>query len=80
MAVVLVKYDTDGVAIVTGDIPPDPNTPIAEPVDTGHVTNQPFIVAASMYCYGLAAPCTPLWQVVQAIDDVPAEITFTRAP
>ncbi len=80
MATVLVKFEVDGVSIVTGEIPPDGQTPISDPVQTGHVTNRVFIVAAGTYCYGLLTPLAyaPLWQVVEAVDGVPTTVTFRR--
>ena len=80
MATVLVRFDDGGVPIVSGEIPPNEQTPIADPTPTGHVTNQPFIVAAGEYCYGLrsAVPYTPLWQTVQAVDGEQTEIRFRR--
>jgi len=79
MALVLVSYDVSGISIVTGDEPADPQTPIADPVQTGHVTNRPFIVAAGFYCYGLLGNgCTPLWQLVQAVDGEQTTIAFQK--
>jgi hypothetical protein len=81
MAIVLVKFDIDNIAIVTGDIPPDEQTPISNPTQTGFVTNQPFIVAAGDYCYGLqsAVAYAPLWKLVQAVDGEQTEIAFHRS-
>jgi hypothetical protein len=81
MATVLVKFDINGTPIVTGDIPPNEQTPIADPTQTNHLTNKAFIVAPGEYCYGLqsAVAYTPLWQVVQAVDGEQAEITFRRS-
>jgi hypothetical protein len=78
---VLVKLDVDGIPIVTGDIPPNAQTPIVNPTRIGQVTNRAFIVAAGEYCYGLQSTVayTPLWQTVQAIDGEQAEITFRRS-
>jgi len=82
MAAVLIRFDGGTVPVVTGDIPPDDQTPISNPTQTGFVTNQAFIVAEGEYCFGLQSttPYTPLWQVVQAIDGEQAEITFRRTP
>lgn len=82
MATVLIKFDGGDVPVVTGAIPPDEDTPISNPQPTGFVTNRTFIVAEGQYCFGLdtAIPYTPLSQVVQAVDGVPAEITFRRSP
>jgi hypothetical protein len=81
MATVLVKFDSDNIPVVTGDIPPDQQTPISDPTQTGFVTNQAFIVAAGVYCYGLQSPVayTPLWQLVQAVDGEQTEIAFHRS-
>ena len=80
MAIVRVSFDGGNVPIVTGDVPPDDQTPITEPILTGFTANQPFIVADGVYCFGLqtAIPYTPLWQLVQAIDGEPAEISFRQ--
>jgi|1186.fasta_scaffold1049734_2 hypothetical protein len=80
MAIVHVSFDGGSVPIVIGDVPPDDQTPITDPVPTGFTTNQPFIVAEGLYCFGLqtAARHTPLWQLVQAIDGEPAEISFRK--
>jgi hypothetical protein len=78
MAIVNVSFDGGNVPIVTGDVPPDDQTSITDPVPTGFTTNQPFIVAEGLYCFGLqtVASYTPLWQLVQAIDGEQAEISF----
>jgi len=82
VATVLIHFDTPGVPIVTGELPTDPQTPIQNPVATGFVTNQAFIVPAGTYCYGLQtdAAVTPLWQVVQAVDGEQTEASFRRRP
>jgi hypothetical protein len=78
MAIVRVSFDGGDVPVVTGDVPPDGQTPIVDPIETGFTTNQPFIVASGLYCFGLqtALPYTPLWHVVQAIEGEQAEISF----
>ena len=80
MAIVHISFDGGNVPIVIGDVPPDDQTPITDPVPTGFTTNQPFIVAEGLYCFGLqtAARLHPLWQLVQAIDGEPAEISFRK--
>jgi len=80
MAIVLVKFDRNNIPVVTGDIPPNAQTPISDPTRTGFVTNQAFIVAEGEYCYGLQSSVayTPLWQLVQAVDGEQTEITFRR--
>ena len=80
MAIVLVKFDGGNVPVVTGAIPPDDATPISNPTRTGFETNKAFMVDDGEHCFGLDTPiaCTPLWQVVQAVDGVPAEISFRR--
>jgi hypothetical protein len=82
MATILISFDGGNVPVVTGDIPPDDQTPISAPAPTGFVTNQAFIVAEGAYCFGLetAMSYTPLWQVVQAVDGEQAPITFRRTP
>jgi hypothetical protein len=82
MAIVRIAFDGGNVPIVTGDAPPDGQTPIVDPVPTGFMTNQPFIVAEGIYCFGLqtAVPYTPPWQLVQAIDGQQAEIFFRKLP
>jgi len=82
MATVRISFDGGNVPIVTGDIPPDDQTPIVDPTSTGFTTNQPFVVAEGVYCFGLetAEPHTPLWQVVQAVDGEQAEIAFRKLP
>ena len=78
MATVRITFNAGNVPIVTGDVPPDPQTLIADPMQTGFSTNQAFIVAEGVYCFGLDTPIahTPLWQVVQAVDGEQAEIAF----
>jgi hypothetical protein len=78
MAIVLIRFDGGAVPVVTGAIPADPDTPISNPVQTGFRTNHAFIVAEDEYCFGLdtSLPYSPLWQLVQAVEGVPAEITF----
>jgi hypothetical protein len=80
MAIVMVKFDGGNVPVVTGDIPPDDNTPISDPTPTGFSSNQAVIVADGINCFGLdtTIPYTPLWQTVQSIAGVQAEITFHR--
>ena len=80
MATVVVRFDVDGVPVVTGDVPPNEQTPISNPTPTGHVTNKGFIVAAGMYCYGLQTGIghAPLWRVVQAVDGEETEVAFRR--
>jgi hypothetical protein len=82
MAIVRISFDGGTVPIVTGDVPPDEQTPIAGPAPTGFTTNRPFIIAEGLYCFGLESPVpyAPLWQVVQAIDGEPAEIFFRQLP
>jgi hypothetical protein len=80
MAIVRVRFDGGNVPVVRGAIPPDANTPISNPTQTGFTTNQGIIVAEDEYCFGLdtSIPYTPLWQTVQAVDGVPAVITFRK--
>ena len=80
MATVRVSFDGGDVPVVTGDIPPDDNTPVADPTPTGFTTNQAFIIAEGVYCFALqtALPYAPLWQVVQAVDGEQSEITFRK--
>ena len=80
MATVRVSFNGGNVPIVTGDVPPDERTPILNPTPTGFTTNQTFMVREGIYCFGLDAPVphAPLWQVVRAIDDEPAEIVFRK--
>jgi hypothetical protein len=82
MATVHISFDGGNVPIVTGDAPPSDRTPIIDPTPTGFTTNQAFIVAEGFYCFGLQSPIpyTPLWQVVQAVDGVQAEIAFRKLP
>ncbi|HEY7578401.1 MAG TPA: hypothetical protein VH855_12460 [Acetobacteraceae bacterium] len=78
MAIVLIRFDGGVVPVVRGAIPADPDTPISNPVRTGFKTNRPFMVEEDQYCFGLetSLPHTPLWQIVQAVEGVLAEITF----
>lgn len=80
MAIVRLSFDAGNVPVVTGDIPPDDQTPIRNPTPTGFTTNQAFIVREGIYCFGLqtAVPYTPLWQLVQAFDGEEAEILFRK--
>lgn len=82
MATVRISFNAGNVPIVTGDLPPDGQTPIAAPTQTGFTTNQAFIVPEGIYCYGLdtGLPYTPLWQVVQAVDGEQTEIAFQSQP
>lgn len=78
MATVLIRFNGGAVPVVSGAIPPSPDTPISNPAQTGFKTNQRFIVDEDVYCFGLdtSLTYTPLWQTVQAVEGVPAEITF----
>lgn len=80
MATVRISFDGGNVPIVTGDMPADAQTPLAEPTQTGFTTNQSFIVVEGVYCFGLQTshPYHPLWQVVQAVDGEPADIAFRK--
>jgi hypothetical protein len=82
MATVRISFDGGNVPIVTGDMPANAQTPIADPTETGFTTNQAFIVPEGVYCFGLdtATAYTPLWQVVQAVDGQQTDIAFERAP
>ena len=82
MATVRVSFDGSNVPVVTGDVPPDDQTPIVNPTPTGFTTNQAFIVTEGVYCFGLqtAVPYAPLWQVVQAVDGEQAEVVFRKLP
>ena len=82
MATVRVIFDGGDVPVLTGDIPPDDQTPIIDPTPTGFITNQAFIVEEGVYCFGLetALSYTPLWQTVQAVDGQQAEIRFRQRP
>jgi hypothetical protein len=80
MATVLIRFDGGNVPVITGDIPPNPQTPINPPTPTGFVTNKAFIVDEGNYCFGLATTIrhTPLWALVQAVDGQQADIAFRR--
>jgi hypothetical protein len=80
MATVLIRFDGGDVPVVTGAIPPDDATPITNPTPAGYMTNQTVIVDAAEYCFGLDTQIahTPLWRTVQAVDGVPAAITFRK--
>ena len=80
MASVLITFDGGNVPVLVGDVPPDPQTPIADPVATGYSTNKPFIVDQNVYCYCIQTniPHTPLWRTVQAIDGVESKIAFRK--
>jgi hypothetical protein len=82
VATVRISFDGGNVPIIMGDMPADDQTPIADPTPTGFTTNQPFIVVEGMYCFGLetAQPCSPLWQVVQAVDGEQTDIAFRKLP
>ena len=82
MAIVLVRFDGGNVPVVTGDIPPDDRHP-----DQRVRRRQSFETNQAVHrgrgrsiASGSDTPIahTPLWQVVQAIDGVPAEIAFRR--
>jgi hypothetical protein len=80
MATVRVSFDGGNAPIVRGAVPDDEQTPIADPTPTGFVTNQSFIVPEGTYCFGLITRerYAPLWQVVQAVDGDPTEISFRK--
>ena len=80
MAIVLIRFNGGDVSIVTGAMPLDKDTPISSATPTGFETNKAFMVDEGEHCFGLDTPIahTPLWQVVQAVDGVPAEISFQR--
>jgi len=82
VATVRISFDGGNVPIVTGDMPADDQTPIADPTPTGFTTNHPFIVVEGLYCFGLetAQPYTPMWQVVQAVDGEETDIAFWKLP
>jgi hypothetical protein len=78
MATIRISFDGGNVPIVTGDMPANEQTPMAEPTSTGYTTNQLFIVVEGMYCFALQTtqPHTPLWHVVQAVDSEQTDIAF----
>ena len=82
MATIRIRFDGGDVPIVTGDRPPNDETPIAGPTPTGFTANHPFIVIEGLYCFGLetALPHTPLWRVVQAVDGEQVELVFRKLP
>ncbi len=82
MATVRISFDGGDVPIVTGELPADDQTPIADPTRTEFTTNHPFIVVEGLYCFGLetAQPYSPLWQVVQAVDGEETDIAFRKLP
>jgi hypothetical protein len=82
VATVRITFDGGDVPVVLGDMPADEQTPIADPTPTGFTTNNSFIVAEGMYCFGLqtAQRYSPLWQVVQAVDGVQNDIAFWKLP
>jgi hypothetical protein len=82
MATVRISFDGGNVPIVTGDVPPDDQTPIVDPTPTDFRTNRAFIVEEGVYCFGLqtAVSYAPLWQVVQTVDGEQAEIVFRKLP
>ena len=82
MATVLVRFDGGDVPIVTGDVPPSPDTPITSPQPTGFTTNQAFATAEGVYCFGLQTTqhYAPLWQTVQAVNGEQKVIAFRRQP
>jgi hypothetical protein len=82
MARVLIRFDGGNVPIVTGDVPPDDATPISDPQPTDFVTNQAFIVAPGAWCFGLepGVHCTPLWQVVRAVEGEETVASFKKRP
>ena len=80
MATVLIRFDGGNVPVVTGATPLDKDTPISNPTQTGFKTNVAFRVDEGEYRFGLDTPIRygPLWQLVQAVDGVPANISFRR--
>ena len=80
MATVLIRFDGGNVAVITGATPLDEDTPISNPTPTGFETNVAFRVDDGEYCFGLDTPIpyAPLWQVVQAVDGVRANVNFKR--
>jgi hypothetical protein len=80
MAIVRLSFDAGNVPVVTGDLPPDAQTPIPNPTPTDFTSNQAFVVREGFYCFGLetAVPYTPLWQLVQAVDGEETEILFRK--
>jgi hypothetical protein len=80
MAVVRVRFDGGNVPVITGDIPPNAETPIADPTSTGYTTNRTFMLPEGMYCFGLETPhpYSPLWRVVQTVDGEETDITFRK--
>ena len=78
MATIRISFDGGNVPIVTGDMPANEQTPMAQPTSTGFTTNQLFIVVEGMYCFALqtAQSHTPLWHVVQAVDGEQTDIVF----
>jgi hypothetical protein len=82
MARIHISFDGGNVPIVMGDLPANPNTPIASPTATGFTTNQPFIVVEGVYCFGLqtTGAYSPLWLVVQAVDGEQKDVVFRKLP
>jgi hypothetical protein len=82
MATIRVKFDGGDVPVLVGAPPTGPDQPIVNPIDTGNVTNTPFIAEAGDYCVTVGSPraFTPLWQIGQAVDGEQLELTFTVAP
>ena len=81
MARILITYNGGNIPILTGGEPPDATTPIDQPTDTGFVTNQEFMTADGIYCFGLqtADSVTPLWRTVQAIAGTLVTAKFRKA-
>jgi hypothetical protein len=78
MATVLVKFDGGDVSVVTGEEPPQPTVPIENPTPTGALTNEAFVFAAGVHCFGLetAIPHEPLFQVVNVVDGKENKLEF----
>jgi hypothetical protein len=80
MAIVKVEFDDDDVPVVTGEEPDSEQKPIENAIDTGGVTNTPFLIGAGTFTFSLDTDVafTPLWKTVQTIDGVTVTVKFNK--
>ena len=80
MALVKVEFDGGDVPVVTGEEPDSEDQPIKDPVDTGGMTNTPFLIDAGIFTFSLDTDIDfkPLWQTVQTLEGQTVTLNFKK--